>query len=100
MTNTSLPSTSRSDRGVSFWVVAFAFTVVMAFTTAPTPLWSLFAQHDRFPSLTITIVFAAYAVAVALSLFLAGHLSDWYGRRRVVALGLALNVLAALVFMA
>lgn len=98
MTKTSLPSTSPRERGVSFWIVAFAFTIVMAFTTAPTPLWSLFAQRDGFSSLTITIVFAAYAVAVALSLFLAGHLSDWYGRRRVVALGVALNVLAALVF--
>jgi MFS family permease len=78
--------------------VAVTFTVVMAFTTAPTPLWSLFAEHDHFSSLTITIVFAVYAVAVALSLFFAGHLSDWYGRRRMVALGLGLNVLAALVF--
>jgi MFS family permease len=86
--------------GLGFWTVVFAFTVVMAFTTAPTPLWAVFAEHDRFSSLTITIVFAVYAVAVALSLFFAGHLSDWYGRRRVVALALALNVLAALVFIA
>jgi MFS family permease len=98
MTKTSPSSTIRRDSGVSFWVVAFAFTVVMAFTTAPTPLWSLFGEHDHFSSLTITIVFAAYAAAVALSLFLAGHLSDWYGRRRVVALGLVLNVIAAVVF--
>lgn len=98
MIKTSPPSTSRRDGRLWFWVVAAAFTVVMAFTTAPTPLWSLFAQHDRFSSLTITIAFAAYAVAVALSLFLAGHLSDWFGRRRVVALGLAPNVLAAVVF--
>jgi MFS family permease len=82
------------------WGVAFAFTIVMAFTTVPTPLWSLFAQRDRFSSLTITLAFAAYAVAVAASLFLAGHLSDWYGRRRVVAVALALNVLAAIVFLA
>ena len=72
----------------------------MAFTTVPTPLWSLFAQRDGFSSLTITLVFAAYAVAVALSLFLAGHLSDWYGRRRVLAPALALNVLAGVVFVA
>jgi MFS family permease len=98
MTKTSLPPTSRGDGRFWFWVVAAAFTVLMAFTTAPTPLWSLFAQRDHFSSLTITIAFAAYAVAVALSLFLAGHLSDWYGRRRMVALGLALNVLAAVVF--
>lgn len=99
MTTNAFPSAKRRD-GVGFWVVVFAFTVVMAFTTAPTPVWSLLARHDRFSSLTITIVFAAYAVAVALSLFLAGHLSDSYGRRPVVALGLTLNVLSAAVFIA
>jgi MFS family permease len=98
MTDIASPSSSFRKGGLWFWAVAVAFTVVMAFTTAPTPLWSVFAQHDGFSSLTITIVFAAYAVAVALSLFLAGHLSDWYGRRRMVALGLALNVIAAVVF--
>jgi len=98
MSNTPLRGTTARNGWFWFWVVAFAFTAVMAFTTAPTPLWSLFAQHDHFSSLTITVVFAAYAAAVALSLFLAGHLSDWYGRRRVIALGLAVNVLAAVVF--
>lgn len=97
-TITASPSTSRRAPRLWFWVVALAFTIAMAFTTAPTPLWSLFAEHDHFSSLTITVVFAVYAVAVALSLFFAGHLSDWYGRRRMVALGLALNVLAALLF--
>ena len=71
----------------------------MGFTTVPTPLWSLYAQRDHFSSFTVTIVFAAYALAVALSLFLAGHLSDWYGRRRVLMPALALNVLAAVVFL-
>jgi MFS family permease len=98
MTNIASSSSSFRKGGLWIWAVAVAFTVVMAFTTAPTPLWSGFAQHDRFSSLTITIVFAAYAVAVALSLFLAGHLSDWYGRRGMVALGLALNVISAVVF--
>jgi MFS family permease len=100
MRNIAPPSPSLRKGGLWFWAVAVAFTVLMAFTTAPTPLWSVFAQHDRFSSLTITLVFAAYAVAVALSLFLAGHLSDWYGRRRMVAGGLALNVFAAVVFVA
>ncbi len=98
MTSAASRSSGSRKGGLWFWVVAVAFTVVMAFTTAPTPLWSVFAQRDRFSSLTITIVFAAYAVAVALSLFLAGHLSDWYGRRRMVAGGMALNVTAAVVF--
>ena len=73
--------------------------IVMSFTTAPTPLWSLYAQRDQFSSFTVTIVFAAYALAVALSLLLAGHLSDWHGRRRLMVSALALNVLAAVVFL-
>ena len=68
-----------------FWAVAFSFTALMAFTTVPTPLWSLFARRDGFSSLTITVAFAVYAVAVAISLVLAGHLSDVYGRRRLLA---------------
>ena len=43
-------------------------------------------------------MFAVYAVAVAVSLFLVGHLSDWYGRRRVLAPALALEIVAGVVF--
>ena len=98
MSATSTSDTNRYELG--FWGVAFAFTALMAFTTAPTPLWSLFAHRDGFSSLTITVAFAAYAVAVAISLVLAGHLSDTYGRRRLLAPALALNVVAGLVFVA
>ena len=88
----------RGRYGFGFWAVAFAFTALMAFTTVPTPLWSLFAHRDGFSSLTITVAFAAYAVAVAISLVLAGHLSDTYGRRRLLIPAIALNVVAGLVF--
>jgi MFS family permease len=99
MADTDLSSSSRVGRNVGFWIVASAFTTGMAFTTVPTPLWSLYAQRDRFSSLTVTIVFAVYAVAVAVSLFLAGHLSDWYGRRRILMPALALEILAGFVFL-
>ena len=65
-----------SDSPGWFWAVACAFATVMAFTTVPTPLWSLYVQRDGLSSLTVTIVFAVYALAVALSLFMVGHLSD------------------------
>jgi MFS family permease len=95
----SPPPARRNRNRIGFWAVAFAFTTVMAFTTAPTPLWSLFAQRDRFSSLTITIAFAVYALAVALSLFLVGHLSDWHGRRRVLIPALTLEIVAGVIFM-
>ena len=99
MRTTNLISTIQGRRSVlGLWAVAFAFTTAMAFTTVPTPLWSLYAQRDHFSSLVVTLVFAAYAVAVAVSLFLAGHLSDSYGRRRVLVPALALNLIAGVVF--
>ena len=67
------------DRG--FWVIAFALMVVMAYSAFPTPLYGLYAARDGFGALTITAVFAVYAVGVTISLFLVGHLSDVYGRR-------------------
>ncbi len=102
MARTDLPVDSSRVRGkrFGFWAVAFAFATGMAFTTVPTPLWSLYAQRDGLSSLTVTIVFAVYAVAVALSLFLVGHLSDLHGRRRVLMPALALEVLAGVVFIA
>jgi MFS family permease len=90
--------TDIARRGFGLWAVALAFTVAMAFTTVPAPLWSLYAQRDRLSSLTVTVVFAVYALAVALSLFLAGHLSDWHGRRRVLVPAVALEILAGVVF--
>jgi MFS family permease len=93
------PASRAGHNRFGFWVVVFAFVTAMAFTTVPTPLWSLYAQRDRFSSFTVTIVFAVYALAVALSLFLAGHVSDWYGRRRVLMPALALEILAGVVFL-
>jgi MFS family permease len=97
MTSSTIPRTRLRAR-FGFWTVALAFTIVMAFTTVPTPLWSLYAQRDRFSSLTVTVVFAVYALAVALSLYLVGHLSDWHGRRRVLMPALALEIAAGVIF--
>ncbi len=99
-TDLNNPNPDRIRYGFGFWTVAFAFTALMALTTVPTPLWSLFARRDGFSSLTITVAFAVYAVAVAMSLVLAGHLSDVYGRRRLLVPAIALNVVAGLVFVA
>ena len=56
----------------------------MAFSTVPSPLYSLYQQRDGFSTFTVTIVFAVYAVGVIISLLLAGHVSDWVGRKKVL----------------
>jgi MFS family permease len=72
----------------------------MAFSTIPAPLYVLYQARDHFGALLVTVIFAAYAVGVMASLFLAGHISDWLGRRRMVAAALGVNMLSGVVFLA
>jgi MFS family permease len=84
--------------GLGFWAVAFAFVTVMAYSAVPTPLYGLYAARDGFGSLSITIIFAVYALGVVTSLFLFGHLSDWHGRRRVLVTALLTSAASAVIF--
>jgi hypothetical protein len=78
--------------------VAVAFLFNMAFSAVPTPLYVLYQQRDHFSQIMVTIVYAVYAVGVIASLFLAGHISDSVGRRKVFALALLVNVMSAVLF--
>src|SRR4051812_38387455 len=83
------------SRRLGYWSVAFAFVAVMAYSAVPAPLYVLYG----FSSLTITLVFSAYAVGVVGGLFLAGHVSDWYGRRTVLVPALALALVSGIFFL-
>ncbi|TQM64394.1 MFS transporter [Humibacillus xanthopallidus] len=87
---------ARHRRG--FWVLVGAFTVLMAFTTLPTPLYPLYQQLDGFPTVVITLIFAAYGLGVMAGLYLAGHVSDYLGRRRVLLAATAVEVVSAVMF--
>lgn len=87
------------SHGSGFLVVALAFTTAMAFSTVPTPLYPLYQARDGLATVAVTVVFAAYAVGVAASLYLVGHLSDRFGRRRVLVLGLVAELVAAVLFL-
>jgi MFS family permease len=88
----------RLSRGAGFWAVAFAFLALTAFATAPSSLYGLYAQEEHLAPLTITAIYAVYATGVVVSLALAGHISDWYGRRAVLIPALVLGAVAALLF--
>ena len=47
----------------------------------------------------ITVIFAVYAVGVMLSLYLVGHLSDTFGRRRMLVIALLISALSAVLFL-
>ncbi|MYW19238.1 MFS transporter [Streptomyces sp. SID2955] len=87
-------------RRAGFGVVAVAFTVAVAFSTVPTPLYPLYERRDGFGAFTVTVVFAVYAVGVVAGLVFAGHLSDRAGRRPVLVAALLSEVAAASLFLA
>jgi MFS family permease len=88
----------RLSRRAGFWAIAFAFLAVTAFSTAPSALYGLYERQLDLPLIAITIVYAVYAAGVTTSLLLAGHVSDWYGRRAVLIPALVLAAVAAVVF--
>jgi predicted MFS family arabinose efflux permease len=80
-------------------MVSFAFLAVMAFSAVPSPLYGLYRERDHFSLFMVTVIYAVYAVGVIGSLLLAGHLSDWYGRRRLLLPALGLAIVSAIVFL-
>jgi MFS family permease len=90
---------SARRHGAGFWLVAFSLLTAMAFSAVPSPLYPLYQHRDHFSTFMVTVVFAVYAVGVVISLLLAGHVSDWVGRKRVLIPALALEAIAAVLFL-
>ncbi|HEU5024080.1 MAG TPA: MFS transporter [Spirillospora sp.] len=78
--------------------MAYAFWAVMLGTTLATPLYPIYQRHLGFGSLVTTVVFAVYAAGVMFAL-LFGRSSDVLGRRRVMLAGVAVSMIAAVVYL-
>jgi predicted MFS family arabinose efflux permease len=79
--------------GLASIIVSF-----LAASAAPTPLYATYQKAWGFSALTTTVVFGVYAVALLAALLTAGRLSDHVGRRPLLLVGIAGQVLAVLVF--
>jgi MFS family permease len=77
---------------VSFSLLASVVVTLLASSSAPTPLYGLYQAQWGFSAITTTVVFASYAVAVLISLLIAGSVSDHIGRRPVLVAGLLVQV--------
>jgi predicted MFS family arabinose efflux permease len=98
LTTTMAPAKPSFRHRFGFWATAYTFLAVLAFSTAPSPLYVLYAHRDHFSSLMITLIYAAYAAGVAGSLFFASHLSDVHGRRPHLLAAVALALVSGVLF--
>jgi MFS family permease len=92
-------SVRRRELEAGFWIVALSYLLVLAVGAIPSPLYGLYQHRDGFSTFTITLIFAAYTLGTTASLFLVGHISDWYGRKRVLIPGMAMSAASVLVLL-
>ncbi|MGO1770709.1 MAG: MFS transporter [Microbacterium sp.] len=92
-------ASTRSLRTRFSFALAIVAQITMMFgASAPSPFYPVLAQEIGFDAITISAVFAVYAVSLLLTLLTAGSLSDHIGRRPVAVAGLALLAGSMLLF--
>jgi predicted MFS family arabinose efflux permease len=83
---------------VAFGLLTSILFMLLASSSAPTPLYATYQAQWGFSAITITVIFGVYAVAVLLSLLVFGALSDHVGRRPVLLAALVIQAGVMLVF--
>jgi MFS family permease len=89
----------RLSRAAGFWVVGATLVTFLAAAGAPTPLYVIYQRELRFSAITLTTIFAVYALALLLTLVTVGALSDHVGRRPVLVVSLVVEVASMIIFM-
>jgi MFS family permease len=89
-----LPVAETRHRWPGFWVVAFAFLVVMAFATLPSPLYGLYRIRDDLSAFMVTVVYAIFVGGTIVALMSVPVLAARAGRRGVM-LGAVATMMAA-----
>src|SRR5258708_34806705 len=87
------PATWRDTAG--FAAVAFAFLIVMAFATLPSPLYGLYRVRDNLSAFTITLVYAIWAGGTIAALLGVPSVASRIGRRGVMLTSVATMMASA-----
>jgi MFS family permease len=88
----------RLPRPVAFYLLASVIVSFLAGSSAPTPLYAVYALRWGFSPITTTVIFGVYALAVLAALLTAGRLSDHVGRRPVLLAAIAIQAVVMVVF--
>jgi hypothetical protein len=75
--------------------VAFAFLIVMAFATLPSPLYGLYRTRDNLSAFTITLVYAIWAGGTIAALLAVPAVAARIGRRGVMLTSVATMMASA-----
>ncbi|WP_326834866.1 MFS transporter [Amycolatopsis rhabdoformis] len=87
-------------RGASFGLLVVANVLLMASTSAPSPIYPVYLQRWGFSVTVLTVVFAVYVAGLVVALLTVGSLSDHIGRRPVLIASLLVAAAGTALFWA
>ncbi|WP_440556767.1 MFS transporter [Streptomyces sp. SCPE 10] len=93
-----VPLTVRRTGGAGLALFASIIVSFLAASSAPTPVYALYAARWHFSPITTTVVFGVYAVVVLAALLVLGRASGHLGSKPVLLTALALQAIAMVVF--
>src|ERR1700748_3071597 len=88
----------RLGQGGSFGVLVLANVLLMASTSAPSPIYPLYLQRWGFSVTILTVVFAVYVAGLLCALLTVGSLSGQVGRRPLLVAALLVAAAATAIF--
>ena len=89
------PAPQSLRHGSGFWVVAFAFLIVMAFATLPSPLYGIYRTRDDLSAFMITVIYAIFAGGTILTLLRDSSIAPRIGRRGMMLGAVGMMMVAA-----
>lgn len=92
----SIAYTPRHRAG--FAIASLGIGLMMASASAPSPFYPVLQREMAFSDVTMTAIFAVYAIALLFTLLTGGSSSDHLGRRPVLSLAFLLLAVSALAF--
>src|SRR5258708_8664029 len=90
----------RISPAAAFYLLASITISFLAGSSAPTSLYPVYQAKWGFSPITVTVVFAVYAIGVLGALLIAGRLSDHIGRRPVLIVATLAHAVTMLIFSA
>jgi MFS family permease len=85
-------------RTAAFWILALTLGTLLFASSVPSPLYPVYQDEWGFSAITLTTIFAVYAIALLGTLLTVGSISDHIGRKPTLVAALVLEIVAMVVF--
>src|SRR4051794_28030646 len=85
-------------RNAAFWIVAGGLASLLLGANIAATLYAVYSEDFGFSSAVLAVIFATYTMVLVPTLMVCGQLSDRFGRRPIILVGLAAGIAGLALF--